>query len=209
MIFKRGDFDCMRKLYMEDIMKHLRVFVLVLWILAIVLVIPHTATGANMIEYAIPTGGSQPVDITSGPDGNLWFTESSGNKIGKITTAGSITEYTIPTGSGQPVGITSGPDGNLWFTEMQGNNIGRITTAGVISEYTIPTSSSSPDGITSGPDGNLWFTERSGNKIVQLPPSAAPIVPIPTTTQWGTLILILAMAVMLVVYARKANKATG
>jgi len=28
---------------------------------------------------------ARPTDITTGPDGNLWFTESNGNRIGQIT----------------------------------------------------------------------------------------------------------------------------
>jgi streptogramin lyase len=106
-----------------------------------------------------------PYGITAGPDGNLWFTEWNGNKIGKITPAGTITEYTIPTGGSYPVAITAGPDGNLWFTEQLGNNIGKITTSGTITEYAIPTGGSYPHGITAGPDGNLWFTEYYGNNI--------------------------------------------
>src|SRR5579863_2120682 len=81
----------------------------------------------TFVEYPTPTGASVPTWITSGPDGNLWFTEGSANKIGKITPSGAITEYG-PTGA-VPVGIVAGPDGNLWFTEETGNNIGRITTA--------------------------------------------------------------------------------
>ena len=39
--------------------------------------------------------------ITTGPDGNLWFTEFGAGKIGRITPSGSITEFPIPTaGSG-------------------------------------------------------------------------------------------------------------
>jgi streptogramin lyase len=68
------------------------------------------------------------VGITAGPDGNLWFTEYGGNKIGRITTAGSITEFAIPTANSGPTGITAGHDGNLWFTESNGNKIGRITS---------------------------------------------------------------------------------
>ncbi len=36
---------------------------------------------------------AQPWLITTGPDGNLWFTEYGRNKIGRISTAGAITEY--------------------------------------------------------------------------------------------------------------------
>src|SRR5260370_26054653 len=78
-------------------------------------------------EVAIPTAASGPHGITSGPDGNIWFTESSANKIGRITPSGTITEFPIPTAGSFPNGITSGPNGNLWFTEFVGNKIGEIT----------------------------------------------------------------------------------
>src|SRR5204863_249228 len=133
---------------------------------------PVVSAGANqtifpppaqvtLTDYPVPSGGSS-TDITTGPDGNVWFTEIAGNKIGKITPAGVITEFPIPTAASTPVGIASGPDGNLWFTEELANKIGRITTAGVVTEYSIPTSDGYPVGIASGPDGNLWFAEFHG-----------------------------------------------
>lgn len=43
------------------------------------------AFGAPVItEYAVPTAASAPYGITAGPDGNLWFAESIGNKIGQL-----------------------------------------------------------------------------------------------------------------------------
>ena len=47
-------------------------------------------------EYPVPTPNSVPTEITSGPDGNLWFTERNAGKIGRITTAGVITEFSPP-----------------------------------------------------------------------------------------------------------------
>ncbi len=88
-----------------------------------------------------PDAASQPRYIAAGPDGNLWFTEYGGNKIGKITTGGVITEFALPTAGSQPSGIALGPDGSLWFTEYAGNRIGRITTAGAITEIAVPTAS--------------------------------------------------------------------
>ncbi len=35
----------------------------------------------------MPTAGSQPGAITTGPDGALWFAEFAGNKIGRIVPA--------------------------------------------------------------------------------------------------------------------------
>jgi hypothetical protein len=42
----------------------------------------------SVTEFPIPTADSNPVGITRGPDGNLWFTETQANKIGRITPAG-------------------------------------------------------------------------------------------------------------------------
>src|SRR2546425_277776 len=92
--------------------------------------------GGVITEFTIPTANSGPYEITSGPDGNLWFTEINTNKIGKITTAGVITEFTVPTANSGPLGITTGPDGNLWFTEG-GGKIAKCTTAGRITEGTV------------------------------------------------------------------------
>ena len=86
--------------------------------------------------YNIPTAGIVN-GITAGPDGNLWFTETNANKIGKISPAtGVVTEFNIPTANAGPHGITYSPDGNLWFTETSGN-IGKISTDGKITEYPV------------------------------------------------------------------------
>jgi len=133
----------------------------------------NLAPGAagTVTEYPIPTPGSQPVGITIDSYSNFWFTESHGNKIGKITTTGQITDYSVPTPNSEPEGITDDSDGNLWFTEFSGNKIGEITTSGQITEYSIPTADSGPEDITSDVYGNLWFTEFNSNKIGEITPS--------------------------------------
>lgn len=130
----------------------------------------HALTG-DIVEYAIPTPSASPLHITTGADGNLWFTESqnSANKIGKITPAGVITEYAIPTAISGPSAITPGPDGNVWFTEV-GCGVGKIakiTPAGAITEYALPNNCAKPRGITTGPDGNLWITEAGNQRIAK------------------------------------------
>src|SRR5205085_1657910 len=125
----------------------------------------QSGTYSDMTEYPVPTPNSFPAMITAGPDGALWFTETQGNQIGRITSTGVVTEYPVPTPSSHPWGITAGPDGALWFTEYQGNQIGRITTAGIITEYIVVPGSPTqtyPQWITAGPDGALWFTLRIG-----------------------------------------------
>jgi streptogramin lyase len=131
--------------------------------------------------------GAAPSEITTGPDGNLWFTENGANKIGVMRPDGTlVTEIALPAGSG-PEGITTGPDGNLWFAEFNTNKIGHVSTAGsLFPEITLP-AGSSPFGITTGPDNNLWFTEFGTHKIgrvstagslfpeIALPPGSGPV----------------------------------
>ena len=52
--------------------------------------------------FAVPTPNSVPVWITAGPDGNMWFTEAVGNKVGRISPSGAITEFPIPGEAGSP-----------------------------------------------------------------------------------------------------------
>jgi streptogramin lyase len=114
-------------------------------------------------QFPTPSGGN-PVNITTGPDGNLWFTEPSDSKIGQITTSGAIIEFAAPNSQMSLGGIASGPDGNLWFTEPDNHAIGRITTSGTVTEFPLD-SGQSPEDITAGPDGNIWFTQDAGNGI--------------------------------------------
>src|SRR4051794_35808207 len=52
--------------------------------------------------------------VTAGPDGNLWFTETSGDRVGFVTTAGAVTEFaTGITAGAHPTAIAVGADGNL------------------------------------------------------------------------------------------------
>jgi streptogramin lyase len=127
-------------------------------------------TAGRVTEFVLPTADSRPYQITAGPDGNLWFTESNKGTVGKITPSGVITEYHIRKSSG-PYGITTGPDGNIWFTERyplgeSGDTyIGKLTPDGQLTEYRVPTSFAQPWDITTGPDGALWFTEEDVDLI--------------------------------------------
>ena len=101
-----------------------------------------------MIPYTIPTPNSQPQDVALGPDGNLWFTESAGNKIGRLTPSGSFLEFAVPTANSMPYSIVNGSDatGNLvlFFAEYQGGKLGAITTTGFITEGAVVDSNNNP-----------------------------------------------------------------
>jgi streptogramin lyase len=124
-------------------------------------------------EFTIPWS-SLPEQMTTGPDGNIWFTDDGPNSIVQVFPDGSMLSYPIPTSNSTATGITAGPDGNIWFTESGSDKIGRLAIAtGTFVEYGVPTASAGPGFITTGPDGNLWFTEGSADQIGRMTTSGS------------------------------------
>jgi streptogramin lyase len=90
-------------------------------------------TSGNFTEYT--NTGYEAMDITSGPDSNIWFTETKisppGWGVAKSTTSGSITNYSV--GMAQTfaaIDSTLGPDGKIWFTDGTNNKVDKINTDG-------------------------------------------------------------------------------
>jgi streptogramin lyase len=134
------------------------------------------SAGAVVVnEFQVPTAGSAPTSIVRGPDGNLWFTEFSADRIGRITPTGGVTEFVLAAGRG-PLAITTGSDNLLYFTERLADRIGRLnplagSDAAIqasLVEFLVPGVGSGPHGIASGPDGALWFTEFGSDQIGRL-----------------------------------------
>jgi streptogramin lyase len=137
-------------------------------------VLPQPGHLARVTTHGLITEFAGPQDltsITSGPDGNLWFIETSGyygynGVIAKVSTSGvRLGTFSLNT----PVmSLASGPDGNLWMT---GFAIGpcyapdkpvviKMAPAGnILFEEPAPFSFGR---ITAGPDGNMWLMHPGG-----------------------------------------------
>jgi virginiamycin B lyase len=123
------------------------------------------------IDFPVPRTQGAPNDLTTGPDGNVWFTEGSTfsfrtSEIGRVSPDGTVSRYPLPVQGAGANRITTGPDGNLWFTESQRLFVDRITPGGLVTPFPIAESLGvgldfSPMGITAGPDGALWFTRAN------------------------------------------------
>ena len=101
--------------------------------------------------------------IAAGPDGDVWFTDPSLGRIGKISPAsGAITEYDLEVA---PYAITTGPGSELWFTS--GGGVGHIDTDG---RATVFPRSGSGSRIVAGADGNLWYS-GSGLAVQRITPA--------------------------------------
>jgi len=133
-----------------------------------------TAGGPSISEFETGlTPGVQLWGITPGPDGNTWFTEETGNAVGRVTPGAVITEFTAGFPTGSPRGIVSGPDGNLWVAQAGGDGaIARVTKDGVVTEFPVPTPGD-PTDIAVGPDGNLWYVDPAANLIGRITPAGS------------------------------------
>jgi streptogramin lyase len=79
-------------------------------------------------EWTVPTANAVPFGCATGGDGNIYFTERSGNKVGMLPVGGgTITEYVIPTPACTPNKMVVGPDGDLWFTEQTSGKIAEMS----------------------------------------------------------------------------------
>ena len=133
------------------------------------------------------------IDITRGPDGNMWITEQhNGWEVEEPDTIGRLelrdgtphleafkiepTETRNDDCCDGPVAITSGPHGHLWFTDQRADAqhqvfIGEMSIDGTLVEHPIRGGNSAdqavsprPDGIAVGPEGDVWFTDDGMNE---------------------------------------------
>jgi virginiamycin B lyase len=157
----------------------------VLAVLAALVAAPAAQAAPAIREFPLPTAMAQPQDIVAGLDGNMWFTERGGNKIGRISASnpGAVTEFPIAAMGSAPDIIVVGPDAALWYTELSSNSIGRMppgNPAGV-TRFT-GLGLVSPRGIAVGPDGNLWVVDADAASpdVQRVSPAGAAVgTPIP------------------------------
>lgn len=107
----------------------------------------HASGGSYFVKQLSVRVSDALAFMWEGPDGDIWFTEFSGNAVGRVTPRGSVQEYALaPPANGSSLGngpgeIKTGP-GGLWFAEFYGNKIGNINPwTGTITEFPVPSGS--------------------------------------------------------------------
>lgn len=84
---------------------------------------------AEVVFYDIPTLAADPRELAIDNDGNVWFTESTKNRIGRLNPIDRfITEYEVPTSGSYPMGIAvkTSSSTKVWFTEWSANKISSL-----------------------------------------------------------------------------------
>ncbi|HEX3895544.1 MAG TPA: hypothetical protein VHW73_04980, partial [Rudaea sp.] len=115
--------------------------------------------------FAVPTPMGDVYSIAAGDNGDMWFVETTGDKVGKISPSGVFTEFPIPADSGlsDPIAIGKGADGRMWFTTLD-TTIGAVTANGAFQKVGLSSFVVSYiEPITSGSDNRLYFVDAHGN----------------------------------------------
>jgi virginiamycin B lyase len=129
------------------------------------------STDGFVTEIPLLHSGSGPTTIAIDGDGTVWFTESSGNRIGRVNPDGTdLIEYPLPNADSSPRVMALGGDGNVWFSEHSGNRIGRIGRNGELAEFALPTAASQPRALAAGADGNVWVGLFGAGTIARVTP---------------------------------------
>ena len=110
-------------------------------VLAMVLVAGLSATAANasqrLTTYTLPAEFALANDMTIGPDGATWVTDSSLGRIWRIAANGKIKSYEL----GQMPGAITVADGSMWVADSGGDAIHRVETDGSSVRYPLDTES--------------------------------------------------------------------
>jgi streptogramin lyase len=124
---------------------------------------------AQIQLYPVPTADSRPYDLAY-DQGNIWFTERSGNKIGRFAVQErSFQEFPIPTANSEPTSIAVAPDGKVWFTEQAGNQIGRFDPqTQQFDEYRYQTADARFEEIAVADAQTVWATVPNLHQVVRL-----------------------------------------
>ena len=97
----------------------------------------------DILQYPLPNGSSQPLQITTDNSGRVWFVEQTSNQIGMFNPVNKqFSEYTIPTKNALPESIAVDAEGNTWFAELGANQLGELVNQ-LFSNWRVPNSSRS------------------------------------------------------------------
>jgi streptogramin lyase len=120
-------------------------------------------------QFKVPTANSQPRAITSGSDGNRWFTEGTEftgapAKIGRITPTGAVTEFPVDCNGCIITDIARGLGDTLYFTSNDAS-LGSISTAGQqLDSVPLPNSNALGGNLAVHGD-DVWITDFNSDSL--------------------------------------------
>ncbi len=147
-----------------------------IWLCLVGLVLGTLTAGGQVMKltrWDLPTTNALPYGIAIAPDGKVYFTEFTLNRIGQLDpVANEIRERQVGEG---PAGLVLGDTGSVYFTLSQENALELLVFVGGGAKWSLPTPGAWPEVLVAAPTGpgqvNLWLNERNSNKIARFAPA--------------------------------------
>jgi streptogramin lyase len=143
-------------------------------------------TNGQFTQYKTLSKNSTPLFVLIDSQNNIWFAESTANKLGVLRFPSyNMTEYDLPTSNSEPVELAFGQnDSIIWITETNSGKIAKFNDlTHTFAEFTPPPSESlkSPVGIVYDQSGNVWVSDHGGSAVEELIPSNSTFKRFPTS----------------------------
>ena len=129
----------------------------------------NTNITGKVSEWPVPTPKFAR-DPAIAPDGSIFITVMSGNKIARFDTkTHTFQEWDMPAGH-RPHGLLVDKQGMVWTTGNGNGTIGKLDPAsGATVEYKTPSGRGGPHTLVITDDqSTIWFTMQSGDKVASI-----------------------------------------
>jgi virginiamycin B lyase len=117
-------------------------------------------------KFYPPTKG-KPQRLVLDKDGNVWFTERQGDKLGRFDPkTETFKEFPLPGPDASPYAINIDRDGMIWYSSHEQDTMNRFDPkTGNVTEYPFPQSEISMREFFMDSKGRMWFASSDNNKV--------------------------------------------
>jgi len=164
-------------------------------------IVEYDPIGKTLVNsYNVPVANSSLQGVTTGPDGTIWFAETTAKKLGHIipcqTGSCNVTDYGPPPNVEItfPIQLAVDHVGVVWFTDHGRGQFGsfnpstgewRVFGIGYCSEsYDPDCPVGLPNAISLDSDGMIWFSEHFSGRVAKYDPTTGSLTEyfVPATT---------------------------
>lgn len=128
--------------------------------------IARVSKDGKLSMFLPPTQG-KPQRLQLDSEGNVWFSERQGNKIGRLDPkTGTFKEFPLPGPEASPYAVGIDRDGMIWYSSHEQDTVGRFDPkSGDVVEYPYPHPEISMREFDLDRKGRMWYASSANNKI--------------------------------------------